>query len=206
MLPPIAQDSSGFHYQKYESQVVDEPISEPEACSTGNSHISHSTACDSSHEQSSGYQSTSVSPRSRDMPRTSAHSRAKDPVPAAGSRKLLVRQRADNRRRIRRNLHPSEPCLSLSDSSSDEDGLAPTATNVVIAPHPPPPPVNPTNNEYYVDCLLHRRARCRRGGKSKIVSYLVKWRGYGPKHNSWVLKRNIDPELVQAFDLKSCYV
>lgn len=205
MLPPIIQGSSGFHCQKYESQVVDESISEPEVCSTRNSSISRSTACDSSQEQSSGYQSTSFSPRGRDMPRTSAHSRAKDPVPAAGFRKLHVRQQADNRRRIRQNLHLSEPCLSLSDSSSDEDGLTPTATNVVIT-HPLPPPVNPTNNEYYVDCLLQRRARCRRGGKRKIVSYLVKWRGYGPEHNSWVLKRNIDPELVQAFDLKSCHV
>lgn len=139
------------------------------------------------------------------MPRTSAHSRAKDQVLVAGFRKLHMRQQAENRRRIRRNLHLSEPCLSLSDSSSDEDGLAPTTTNVVI-PHPPPPPINQTNNEYYVDYLLQRRARYRRGGKRKIISYLMKWRGYRPEHNSWVLKRNIDLELVQAFDLKLCHI
>lgn len=124
MLPPIMQDSSGFHCQVYEPQVVDEPMFDPGACLPESSSFPRSTDSRNLREQPSGYQCPSVSPLSRDTPRASARFEARYPVPATEARKLHVRHQAGNRRRIRRNMRLLEPYLSLSDSSDEEDDRA----------------------------------------------------------------------------------
>lgn len=47
---------------------------------------------------------------------------------------------------------------------------------------------------YAAECILNKRIR-----KGKL-EYLVKWKGWGPKHNTWEPKLNIlDDRLVQEF-------
>lgn len=101
------------------------------------------------------------------------------------------------RRRSGRDNH-LERIIDLSDVI-DHDEITAAGTNILPLKSPPPP-VDPVTNRYYVDCLLKRRARRRYGGKRRVVSYLVKWEGYGPEHNSWVLKRHIHADLVEAFE------
>ncbi|KAF2471355.1 uncharacterized protein BDR25DRAFT_342626 [Lindgomyces ingoldianus] len=57
-----------------------------------------------------------------------------------------------------------------------------------------PPAVDPDDNRWTVEKLIEKR----RIGRA--VKYLVKWLGYPDSANSWEKKKDIDPDIVAAFE------
>ena len=68
--------------------------------------------------------------------------------------------------------------------------------------HPPMPLVGFDEDDVFqVDMLLDKRISRYR--KTEKISYLVKWHGYGPEHNTWEPAENIlDSDLIKAFEAK----
>lgn len=194
MLPPIIQNGSALCYQKYE----------PEEGITSMSSIVGSGLEETTSTDSETSRETPVawlrpcSPEHQDTPQASAHVEADTSTPATGAHEPYLRQPFGPRRRARqfRRSEPyTSPCHGREDKRQwDKASRRPRYSRFIAAGCS-------RENEYYVDYLLQRRARRHQGGKRKVTSYLVKWKGYGPEHNSWVLKRNIDTELVRMFDL-----
>ncbi|KAL8856250.1 MAG: hypothetical protein Q9178_007137 [Gyalolechia marmorata] len=58
----------------------------------------------------------------------------------------------------------------------------------------PPAAVDPDDNQWAVEKLIEKR----RIGRA--VKYLVKWLGYPDSENSWERKKDIDPDMVPAFE------
>src|SRR5437667_10638030 len=56
-----------------------------------------------------------------------------------------------------------------------------------------PPPIDFEDNQYIVEAILDHRKR----GRTR--HFLVHWEGYADTDDSWVLERDIDGELVQAY-------
>ncbi|KAL9064197.1 MAG: hypothetical protein Q9157_007920 [Trypethelium eluteriae] len=62
------------------------------------------------------------------------------------------------------------------------------------------PPVDPDDGQYLVEKLLEMRVRPLGNRKRRrITQYLVKWKGYGDGHNSWINEDDIHDGLVQRF-------
>ena len=64
---------------------------------------------------------------------------------------------------------------------------------------PPPPPIDLEGHlEYKVESILDHRFT---NNKRDRVSYLLKWLGYGPEHNSWEPETNVanSPELLGEY-------
>ena len=60
-----------------------------------------------------------------------------------------------------------------------------------------PSAVDPEDSQYKVEKLVAKR---RMRGK---IQYLVKWLGYPDNENTWEAKKDIDPDLVVAFETDS---
>ena len=61
-----------------------------------------------------------------------------------------------------------------------------------------PPPVDAEEDRFYVECLLDKRQRRR--GRGFSVEYLVRWRGYGPEDDMWVNAKQIDDDVIEAYE------
>ena len=57
-----------------------------------------------------------------------------------------------------------------------------------------PAAVDPDDNQWAVEKLIEKRQIGR------AVKYLVKWLGYPDSENSWERKKDIDPDIVAAFE------
>ncbi|EKG13876.1 Chromo domain/shadow [Macrophomina phaseolina MS6] len=194
MLPPITQNGSALYYQKCEPEESIRPMS-----SITGSCLEETTSTDSETSRETPVAwLRPCSPEYQGTPQASAHVEADTSTPATGAHEPYLRQPFSPRRRARQ-FRRSEPYTSPCHGREDKGNGTRLAADLVTQDLSPPAVLE--KNEYYVDCLLQRRARRHQGGKRKVISYLVKWKGYGPEHNSWVLKRNIDTELVRMFDL-----
>jgi hypothetical protein len=73
--------------------------------------------------------------------------------------------------------------------------LHPVFHVVKLMPAPPPPPEIVGGEERYeVEEIIDSRMRGRR------LQYLVRWKGYGRKENSWILEGDLDaPDLIADF-------
>ena len=62
---------------------------------------------------------------------------------------------------------------------------------------PPPLPIVVDGAlEYEVErVLMHRQS----SGKKPVFTYLIKWQGYGPEHNSWEPESNLPRELIDEY-------
>ncbi len=61
---------------------------------------------------------------------------------------------------------------------------------------PPPPLVADGEEHYEVERILRHRVNPR----NNLVSYLVRWRGYSPEHDSWVSRRDLNaPTLLRNY-------
>jgi Chromo (CHRromatin Organisation MOdifier) domain len=59
---------------------------------------------------------------------------------------------------------------------------------------PPPPKIIGGKERYEVEEVIDSCMRSRR------LQYLVRWKGYGHKENSWILENNLDtPKLISKF-------
>jgi Chromo (CHRromatin Organisation MOdifier) domain len=106
----------------------------------------------------------------------------------------------ENLKSIEGDIHPGKALLF---SDSPHSGLPPLSKQLMpieavesSADHQPSA-VDPEDNQYKVEELVRKR---RIRGK---VQYLVKWLGYSDIENTWEAKRDIDPDLVAAFETSS---
>lgn len=76
-----------------------------------------------------------------------------------------------------------------------------------VDPVTPLPPVFTNDDQYFVEVLLDKRVR--KLGRRTIEEYLVRWKGYGPDDDSWVVADNIEDSLIiQEYEQthKSCSI
>jgi len=73
---------------------------------------------------------------------------------------------------------------------------------------PPPPDLIHDNDgtsheEWEVESIIRSRWKDKKNKKNK--EYYIKWKGYGPEHNSWVLPDDLknSPDLIREFESKS---
>lgn len=72
------------------------------------------------------------------------------------------------------------------------------ARKVLTMIEKPPPPIQVEDETYYEieKVLQHRTRKCGRGVRRE---YLVKWKGYSEKHNSWEAEDNLTVFAVDSY-------
>jgi hypothetical protein len=75
--------------------------------------------------------------------------------------------------------------------------------------HPPPLPDFAEDEEWFTverilshkDVLVTKKCRTKHRPAKKIRErqYLIKWKGYGPEHNSWISEEAVTPSAVQEY-------
>ena len=84
-------------------------------------------------------------------------------------------------------IHPKVHARSLKLAHKNDPELFPDQVPLK------PPPIDFEDNQYIVEAILDHRKH----GRTR--QFLVHWEGYADTDDCWVLKRDIDRELVQAY-------
>lgn len=87
-------------------------------------------------------------------------------------------------------IHPVISCRHLQPAHADD-----------FQPEEPGPleEDEEVGDQYEVERLLFKQVRRLGRAATPFEGFMVRWKGWGPQHDSWVRSENIDPQLVRDF-------